>query len=145
MTMEDTVKRISAILFSTAVLLLTGCDQLGDHFAQMATDKEPTVVIAPGFKINVNGKPVPIAGFDACPKSDPVMIKLFGDASLEGSHDCIVLDKNRKEVRVQVAESKGVLTEQWMIIRETGKTGNRPYLRTSLKRPDGSLVVPFQS
>ena len=140
------MKKITALfLYAAAAVLLAGCDQFRDYYSQMAIDHEPTLVFAPGFKILVDGKPVAVVGFDNCPKSDPVMNMIFGDDPLAGSHDCIVLSKDRKEVQVQVADPKGVVTEQWTIIRETGKTGDRPYSRTSLKRPDGSLIVPFQS
>jgi hypothetical protein len=140
------VKTLSALLLSAAAAVsLTGCDQLRDHFTKMAIDHEPTLVIPPGFEILVDGKLVPVAGFDDCPKGDPAMNKIFGDDPLASSHDCIVLSEDRKEVQVQIANPKGVVTEQWTIIREKVKAGDRPYSRTSLKRPDGSLVVPFKS
>lgn len=140
------MKALSVLLLSAAAVVgLTGCDKLRDYFTKTAISHEPTLVFSPGFKILIDGKPVPVTGFDDCPKADPVMNKIFGDDPLAGSHDCIVLSKDRKDVRVRVADPTGVVTEQWTIVRETGKAGDRPYSRISLKRPDGSLVVPFHS
>jgi hypothetical protein len=145
-TKENVVKTLSAFFLSAAAVVgLTGCDQLRDYFTKTAIDNDPMLVFSPGFRILVDGKSVPVAGFDACPKADPLMNKIFGDDPLAGSHDCIVLSKVRKDVRVQVGDPKGVVTEQWTIVRETRKTEDLPYSRTSLKRPDGSLIVHFKS
>src|ERR1035437_7066745 len=108
------MKRISLVL--SVVALLAACDAVTSYYAEMAATNQPTVVFSPGYKIMVDGKPVPIAGFDDCPKTDPIMVKVIGESRLDGSHDCIVIEKDRKNVSVQVGLAGGTVTEQWTIV-----------------------------
>lgn len=114
-------------VISLVMLALSGCDAAINKVK--AITNEPVLEFAAGYKINVNGKAVPIAGFDDCTEA--------------GKHDCVVLSKDRAEVTVKVGLPTGSVVEQWVIIRETGETpSGRPYTQTSLRRPDGSLVSP---
>lgn len=114
------------------LLTLSGCDVVINQVAEEAIKNVPTLMFEAGYKINVNGVAVPIAGFDDCSKA--------------GKHDCVVLSKDRTDVAVQVGLPTGSVVEQWIIIRDTGKTeSGRPYSRTSLRRPDGSLVIPSEN
>jgi len=136
------MKTLLSLLFA-AVAVLAGCDAVTNHVAELAVANEPIIVISAGFQIDVAGRPVPIQGYDECPKANPVMVKLFGPDIDEGKTTCIVLAKDRTKVPVLVALPAGAVREDWNIIRETGKTDSgRPYARTGLRRPDGSLIVP---
>jgi hypothetical protein len=119
----------NCLYYLFALLALSGCDAAINMAAEEVIKIEPTIEFEPGYKINVDGTAVSIAGFDVCSK--------------DGKYDCVVLSKDRKVVAVQVALPTGLAVEQWAIIRETGKTeSGRPYSRTSLRRPDGTLVIP---
>jgi hypothetical protein len=134
--------RLFFALTLLSLLPLAGCDGVTSKVLEMTGESEPTIVIPPGYKITIDGKPVPIFGFDECPKSDSTMVKVFGESPTDGFHNCIVLTKDRAKVPVLVALSTGRVTEQWFVVRETGNTTEQPYSRTSLRRPDGALVVP---
>lgn len=136
--------RHSLPLALAALVGLAGCDAVSNQVAEFTIANEPTLVFSAGYQIDVGGRPVPIQGYDECPKAGAVMVKLFGPDPLEGKTTCIVLAKDRKTVPVLVALPSGTVQEDWKIVRETGKTeDNRPYARTSLTRPDGTPVVPW--
>lgn len=82
------------------------------------------LVFSPGYRINVEGKVVHIAGFDECPKQDPVMTKFFGQARDEGSFSCVVINNERSSVKFALALPSGAVTETWQVIRKSGKTNN---------------------
>lgn len=150
------------------VVSLSGCDAFKNNASEIAITNEPTIVIEPGFNVVINGQSVPVSGFDRCPNSDDVAhsscivsglmfnpgykinvngvaVPIIGSdkCSKAGEHDCVVLLKDRTDVAVQVGLPTGSVVEKWVIIRETGKSkSGRPYSRTSLRRPDGSLVIP---
>jgi hypothetical protein len=122
---------------------LTGCDAATDNIAEILSANEPTIVIPEGFQIDISGRSVPVQGFDECPKQDKTMSQLFGPSSNEGQSTCIVLAKDRDSVPVSIFLPTGTVREEWNIIRNSEKTENgKPYTRTSLRRPDGSFVIP---
>ena len=126
------------ILSAIATVCLAACNQV----ASLAG--EPTIAFAPGYQIlnNTDASAIPIQGFDECPKSNPAMVKIFGDSTTEGKHTCIVVAPDTKQVSVLVALPAGSVTEQWSIIRDEGKLADgHLFSRFSMKRPDGSLVV----
>lgn len=137
------MKTLLSLSFA-AVAALAGCDAVTNHVAELVVANEPTIVISAGYRIDVAGRQVPIQGYEECPKFNPTMVKLFGHDLEDGKATCIVLAKERTKVPVLVAlPAGGAVREDWSIIRETGKTDSgRPYARMSLRRPDGSLVVP---
>lgn len=101
------------------------------------------LVLPPGYEIEISGESVPIQGFDECPSRQSFMSKLFGSSPNEGRSTCVALYKDRSSVPVRVFLPSGMVIEEWEINRETGETeSGRFYRRTSLTRPDGSLVVP---
>lgn len=130
-------------LVYAVIVGLAGCDAVTNYVAELAIANEPTILIAAGYWIEVAGRPVPVEGFDECPKQDGIMAKLSGPAPDEGNSTCIVLAKDRAKVPVLVALPTGAAREDRDIIRDTGKAeSGRDYSRTSLRRPDASLVVP---
>jgi len=130
-------------LSTVAVVLLAGCDSAIHQAAELAAVNEPTLVIGPSYQINVDGRVGLVQGFDTCPRSDPVMVKLFGPAPTDGMTTCVVLSKDRTTVPVLIALSTGTVREDWDIVRDTRKLKDgHTYTRTSLRRPDGSWVIP---
>lgn len=124
------------------MVVLAGCGAAIDRVGQTIAGNDPIIVIAPGYKVFIDGQATPIFGFDECLNTNSTVGKLFGDSPDAGSHDCIVIENERQSVQVRFMSSTGVLAnEKWQIVREQGTTGDRHYLRTSLKRPNGSLVV----
>lgn len=138
------------LLLSFGTLALTGCDQARDVGEWVAGNvgendmlNSPTLVLSPGYEIDVDGQDVPIQGFAECPTQGALMTRFFGPVLDEGALDCVVLSEDRSTVSVRLFLPSGPVVEEWEIIRETGELeGGRVYKRTSLKRPDGTLVVP---
>lgn len=126
-------------LLSVGAFALTGCDQAYDIPSSTST----ALVFTPDYLIDVDGQGVSIAGFDECPRQSALMTRFFGPAPNDGSIDCIVISEDRSTVSVRLFLPSDHIVEDWEIIRETGELeGGRVYLRTSLKRPSGELVVP---
>lgn len=84
-------------LVYAVIVGLAGCDAVTNHVAELAAANEPTIVIAAACRIEVTGRPVPIEGFDECPKQDGIMANLSGPAPDEGRSTCIVLAKDRSQ------------------------------------------------
>lgn len=151
--MRQGLRSIGLMCAFVSTSMLTGCERVGEQVAgfyyKTAKLSSPAVVISPGYKVllvnreqsmktPVEGETVLISGFDECPKQDRVMEFLFGPSPDEGRNDCIVLDKTRSSLPVQVAyvDARRVAVEQWKIHREETATGER----TSLVPPSGDLV-----
>jgi len=136
--------KLERIIFMVALAFAsTGCDKV-EQIGSILADEPVTLVFAPGFEIVIEHKPVVIYGRDKCPKREVAMVKIFGSAPTDGLESCVVLTPYSKNVSVGVGLPSGNVTEEWMIIREKGKTkSGRAYSRVTLQRPDGSLVVPF--
>ena len=134
--------------------LLAGCDGLGEQAAAFYYKETkvaaPTVVLGPGHKVvlakagesgnaTLTRESVILSGLDKCPEQDRFMTKLFGSAPDEGRNDCIVLDKARTTVTVQVAylNARRVAVEQWAIKRIAGPEGER----VSLVPPSGAMLL----
>lgn len=130
----------TALLMSVCSMVLSGCDlmtEFGEKVRALAgnyDDKPITLVIAPGYRINIVGRPVPVFGFDKCPQPDEAMAKLFGAESLTEEDNCTVIKPDAKSVEVTVGLPDGPVREKWSVERNGD--------RTSLRRPDGLLVVP---
>ncbi len=73
-------------------LTLTACDVVDAAYDETLNDNAPPeIVIAGGFKIDIQGNAVPVEGYDNCSLN-----------TLQGSFDtdksnCIVLDRTRKK------------------------------------------------
>ena len=118
---------------------LTACDaqQAATTVAKIAPHVAPMLVIEPGYKVMIDGKPTPVMGHDECPSNPGTAV--FGTDPLVGQTGCIVLSKDRTEVPVSFPGPKGMVNERWTIVRETRQGTAFPM--TMLRRPDGSPIV----
>lgn len=133
--MMASIAKTAALTFSCTVLL-TGCDFLGEvgkkAFELSGLEQKPfTLVIPPGYRVNINGVAAPIFGFAKCPPAGETMI---GDTGYDDEPVCIVIKPTDDSVDVLAATPGGPVREHWAVEREGGKT--------RLRRPDGELVVP---
>ncbi|PQQ35797.1 hypothetical protein C6H68_23080 [Photorhabdus luminescens] len=80
-----TTNRLIMLCDCLAPVILTGCD-LSDVLP--AAD-EPTIVLPAGYQILVNGRNVPVQGFDDCPRQDNFRLS----TPVNTGRDCIV-EKN---------------------------------------------------
>ncbi|KYE68799.1 hypothetical protein [Salmonella enterica] len=121
-------------------LTLTACDVVDAAYDETLNDNAPEIVIAGGFKIDIQGNAVPVEGYDNCSLNN-----------LQGSFDtdksnCIVLDRTRKKVPVLVHLSSGPVKEEWKIEHQVEKTkSGKNFIQTRMIRPDGNFVVPASS
>ncbi|RCZ10507.1 hypothetical protein DTM06_27415 [Escherichia coli] len=121
-------------------LTLTACDVVDAAYDETLNDNAPEIVIAGGFKIDIQGNAVPVEGYDNCSLN-----------TLQGSFDtdksnCIVLDRTRKKVPVLVHLSSGPVKEEWKIEHQVEKTkSGKNFIQTRMIRPDGNFVVPASS
>lgn len=112
------------LLFSALVMLVAGCNLEG----------EPTLVIAPGTDVIIDGEKASVFGFDHCPKDE--MAGLFGP--FLSSHSCVVLNDDRQTVDVLVQFPTGATPERWKINTWISESGHRT---VSLERPNGTFVA----
>ena len=75
-------------------LTLTACDVVDAAYDETLNDNAPEIVIAGGFKIDIQGNAVPVEGYDNCSLNT-----LQGSVDTDKSN-CIVLDRTRKKVPV---------------------------------------------
>ncbi len=136
----ENMKRV-LILMTGTVLLLAGCGEVAEQYSKMISETAPVMVIAPGYKVVINGEPTPIYGTDECPKEDPKMIKFFGPDPLEGQHSCIVVAKDRTEILVRFNQGVSVQEEHWTILRGEAQKFGLTFPTAALRRPDGSIVL----
>lgn len=128
------------ILIACAALLIAGCGQIAEQYSKLNADTAPVVVIAPGYKVVINGEPTPIYGSDECPKEDPKMAQLFGSDPLAGLHSCIVVAKDGTDVLVRFKQAQGIQEERWTIVRGEVRKYGMTLPTATLRRPDGSMV-----
>lgn len=121
-------------------LFATGCNKPVANIQPIESDQASggTLVLIPGYKISINGKSVPVFGFDQCPKYAPVIEKLLGQGGNSASSGCIVVTPGTTATRVALAFTGGYATEIWTISRDEKNNGRIHFLR-----PDGSAVKPF--
>ncbi len=125
---------------SACALLLTGCDfmaAVGNKalaLSGFAHGQPATLVMAPGYRVSINGQSVPIFGFDKCPPPDEAVRKIAGAEALAGQSICVVIKPGALSVEVLAGLPDGPEREKWAVEREGDIT--------RLRRPDGGLVVP---
>ncbi|WP_225987997.1 MULTISPECIES: hypothetical protein [Enterobacteriaceae] len=121
-------------------LTLTACDVVDAAYDETLNDNAPEIVIAGGFKIDIQGNAVPVEGYDNCSLNT-----LQGSVDTDKSN-CIVLDRTRKKVPVLVHLSSGPVKEEWKIEHQVEKTkSGKNFIQTRMIRPDGNFVVPASS
>ncbi len=102
-----------SVLAATFMFLLTSCDATMPGalaFANAWNLKPVTVVLPPGFMINIDGRDTPVFGFDSCPPDN---------------HDrsgCTVIEPTTDVVSLIAGHKKGPAHEAWAIKRVSGIT-----------------------
>lgn len=130
----------SFILALAALTILSGCDAANDAISQIVKEDQPmTLVFNAGYKVQLDGKVVPIFGNDVCPSADKLMRLLFGPEPDEGQRSCVVVAPETKTVNVLVGSVDRPMQEAW--IAETWAV-ERDGEKTMLRRADGSYVLP---
>lgn len=134
--MVNRLIRNAGVIF-TCGTLLAGCDlvsEVGHKVAALAGHNEPiTLVIPPGYRVNIAGVSTPMFGFDKCPPPDETQRKLFNSGPVASEPICTVIKPDAATVEVLVGLPGGPERETWSVERAGDKT--------RLKRPDGTLVV----
>lgn len=125
-----TTRRLLMLCACLMPVTLTGCDLAGD-FPNVS---QPVPVIFPGYQVDIDGHPVPISGFDDCPKGKGGA----GHAAAREQNGCIVLSAERSEVNVRLYQPAGDVTETWRIIHEKD-IHQSDIIR--LQRPNGAFVM----
>jgi len=118
------------ILAAVALTLLTACDAGKDTIR--AITNPGAIVLHAGYKVQVDGKPVPIFGNDQCPSANKLIKVLFGPEPDEGQRSCLVVAPETKTVSVLVGSGDNPVHETWVVERECDMT--------MLRRADGSYV-----
>lgn len=91
--------------------------------------RSPLTVFGPKTEMLIGGQLVKVTGSDECPRGGLVAMPIIDLNPL-----CIVIDDKRKVLTVHVEVQGTVNKERWTVERN----GNV----TTLRREDGSLVVP---
>lgn len=125
-----TTRRVLMLHACLMLVALTGCDLAGD-FPNVS---QPEPVILPGYQVYIDGHPIPISGFDDCPREKDDA----GDIAARDEKGCIVLSAERSEVNVRLYQPASVVTETWQIIR--GKDAHQSDI-IRLQRPNGAFVI----
>lgn len=142
------IARFLAVTVATA--LLSACGQIMDQAAEMAIQHDPALVIRPGYKVDIDGKPTEIVGEDVCPRNSGKALPEFfyiGGIPLDGERDCIILAKDRSEVVVHFADTanRKQITEHWTIVRWIDDRGGHKFPVTGLRRPSGAVIQASNS
>lgn len=119
-----------------SVFLFSGCSEVKKVYAEIPS-KPVNVVIGPGYKVDIEGEAAYVFGSHECPKNDPLMVKVFGQALSDGKSSCVVITPETKAVKVMLVFNDRILNEQWEIIREEEKK------TMYIKRPNGSPVGQY--
>lgn len=119
------MKKIAIGLFLCATTLTVHSGDVLNWFeAQTAKSAPDTVVIAPGFKVLVDGRPVDVIGNQRCPD----------DSQRAGKLECVVVTKATKAVVVTFVLDGKPVTEEWQVERLSPT-------REVLRRPNGEYIA----
>lgn len=92
-----------------------------------------TVVIAPGYKMRIADKVVPIFGSQRCPSADGVRVWFFG-GDPHGGTGCVVIEKDTVAVAARFVLDGKEVNETWAVER-------RAPGQTFLRRPNGDYLA----
>ncbi|ENC0145094.1 hypothetical protein ACEV6G_20335 [Enterobacter ludwigii] len=121
-------------------LALTACDVVDAAYDETFNDNAPEIVIAGGFKIDIQGNAVPVEGLDNCSLNTPQ------GSFVTDKSNCIVLDTTRSKVPVKVLFPSGSVNEEWKVEHQVEKTKTgKNFIQIRMIRPDGNFVVPASS
>ncbi len=124
------------IALLTIVVITLNVAYLETRF-KLLDESSTTLIFSPGYKVEIDNKPIAIFGEDVCENTQHNLI--FSEA--EKPHfECIRIRSGVKNVLVHLVLDKNVITEQWEVHRDYSPEG---VLILSLKRPNGEYVKPF--
>ncbi|WP_175816932.1 hypothetical protein [Burkholderia diffusa] len=117
-------------------LALPYAERLARFYMSQGAVPEPQLVMAPEYRVLIDGHATSILGNDACPREDdPQKAYWLGGRPDEiPSTGCVVVGPTTKEVRIQVI---GGPLEAWRVVRR--ERNGLP--ETLLKRPNGEYVA----
>ncbi|MDD1494035.1 hypothetical protein DF016_10625 [Burkholderia stagnalis] len=132
--------RAIAIGVTVVIVLITlalpYAERLARFYMSQAALPETQLVMAPEYRVLIDGHATSIVGTDVCPREeDPEKAYWMGGRPYEiPSMGCVVVGPATKEVRVQVI---GGPLEAWKVVRR--ERNGLP--ETLLKRPNGEYVA----
>lgn len=125
------------LVVAISMALLLGCDAASDAMKVILKEDGPTtIVIRPGFELQLADKSLPFLGNDICPVGEG-QVASAGLAPYEGQRSCVVITPETKTVKVLVAKNPVPVDEWELETWEVERDGDR----TKLRRADGSYVV----
>ncbi len=96
-----------------------------------------SLIIPPGYEIELNKKPVVIFGEDSCENKEARQLFMIEETPI---NQCINISKDTTEVIVNLILNRKLITESWSVTRNTSPEGR---IMISLHRPNGDIVIPF--
>lgn len=92
-----------------------------------------TLVIAPGYRLLIEGKSVPVVGMQECPPAAGMRVWFFG-GDPHGAAGCIVIQKDAATVEAQFVLGGKTVSETWAVERRIPD-------HTLLRRPNGDYLA----
>lgn len=121
--------------------LATGAQAAGPELKSAAPTRArfaETVVISPGYRMLIAGKPVPVTGAQQCPRADGLRVWFLGGDPM-GGDSCLVIEKTTTTLQAQFTLEGNRVSETWTVERPAPD-------KTVLRRPNGDYlqaVTPF--
>lgn len=146
--LTDTLSaRIVRVLAQVAAVAMVGVaigsavGKLGSAVLKLADvdAATPAIEFVPEMVIKDGDEKAIVSGFQKCGEASGVMRAIFGSASSDGRHDCIVIEKDTQTVEVKVVTRNGRTVETWKVVRFPEHPG-----RMALTRPNGEYVTPIE-
>lgn len=128
-------KSIIVSLFLVASTAMTHAGTLKDWFVEFtrANLGVETIVIAPGYKVLIAGKSVPVFGNQLCPRPDGTHVWFVGGEP-DGGSGCIVVQKDTVTVLARIVVEGKMLVELWSV-------EHRGADQMLLRRPNGEYIA----
>ncbi len=96
-----------------------------------------SLIIQPGYEIELNKKPVVIFGENSCENKEASQLFMIEE---NPTNQCIKITKDTTEVIVHLILNRKIFKESWSVNRTTSPEGR---IIISLRRPNGDIVLPF--
>ncbi|MFM0416971.1 hypothetical protein [Paraburkholderia aromaticivorans] len=138
-TIEEHARAVAVGVTAVIVLVAFVRPYVAD-VAQLYLNKagvpQPLLVIKPGYRVLIDGRPVPIVGNDECPRERDAQnaFSLGGRPDDTPAMGCVVVGPTTKEVHVRVNSS---FLEVWKVVHQ--ERGGFPV--TLLVRPNGDYIA----
>lgn len=124
----------ASLLASVGVAKADVVAELKNWFAAYADKNHinETFVFAPGYKMLVGNKAVPVYGVQSCPSADGKRIWFFG-GDPQGGSGCMVIEKSTDSVQARFLVGGEKIVEVWTVEHPARD-------RLLLRRPNGELI-----